>query len=109
MTFVPVWMAFAALTLQAGAQPEGCRVIEPTKAQRHTVFRNAIVLEGFAMRTLSGESWCNGLPFGEVSCAAIDPQLVHVTVNGRHFWFKVAAGRSAIIDVDGPVPKCVLN
>lgn len=108
MTFTPVLLV-AALTLQGGAPPEGCAVIEPTKAQRHASFRNAIALERMAMRTLTGESWCEQLPSGEVVCAAVDPQLVHVTVNGRHFWFKVPVGRSAIIDVAGSVPKCQLT
>jgi len=109
MTITPALFAVAALTLQGAASPEGCVAIEPTKAQRHAAFRNAIALQPMAMRTLTGESWCEQMPSGEVVCAAVDPQLVHVTVAGRHFWFKVPAGRSAIIDVEGRVPKCELT
>jgi hypothetical protein len=101
-------MAVATLIIATGAPPEGCTAIEPTKAQRHAAFGHAVALDRFAMRILAGESSCDQLPWGQVVCLAVDPQLVHITVDGRHFWFKVPAGRSAVIEVEGPVPKCQL-
>ena len=109
MTLAPVLMAVAALTFQAAAPREACRAVEPTKAQRHSAFGNAIALQRFAMRTLAGRTSCDQMPWGQVMCLAVDPELVHVTVDGRQFWFKIPAGRSAVLESEGPVPKCVLT
>lgn len=101
--------ALLLIAVLAGASsppPEPCRVIEPTQAQRETPFSNANAVGPFAMRSQSGSTSCNFRQQRDGGCTLRAPGLIHVTLNGRHTWYQVEAGRDARIDVANGVATC---
>ena len=106
MTLTAALIAVAALSVQPAPTGEACRMIEPTAAQRSLEFANAFALGPFAMRTMTGSNACDFRRPGEGYCDLRSPGLVHITLNGDHVWYQIAAGKGARVEVSGGVATC---
>lgn len=106
MSLAPVLLIAAALVAQPAQPTRGCQIIQPTAAQRQMEFSNAVALGPFAMRTLAGESRCDFPQARQGRCALRDPRLIHITIQAKHVWYTVPAGRTVQIDVAGDEAAC---
>lgn len=106
MSLTAALTALAVLAAPAPASGETCRMIEPTAAQREQSFANAFAMGPFALRSLAGASRCDFRQPGEGRCDLSAPGLVHITMNGDHVWYEVAAGMSARVEVSNGVATC---
>ena len=106
MSLTTALTALAVLAAHTPAPGEACRMIEPTAAQRSLEFANAFALGPFAMRTLTGAKACDFRRPGEGHCNLSSPGLVHITMNGDHVWYEVAAGTGARVEVSNGVAVC---
>lgn len=106
MTLTAAVIVVAALSFQPAQSGEPCRMIEPTAAQRSLEFANAFALGPFAMRTMTGSKTCDFRRPGEGYCDLRNPGLVHITLNGDHVWYEIAAGKGARVDVSNGEATC---
>ncbi|WP_332658060.1 hypothetical protein [Brevundimonas sp.] len=106
MTLAPALLAVAALIALPPEPLEPCKVIEPTATQRQLQFGDAVAMGPFAIRTSAGQSHCYFFRPELGQCFLRDPQIVHITLDGRHVWFKVPEGRTVHIEVVDKVPVC---